>query len=200
MITFTRREASVTRTRRRTTRASLRASRVARTSAVTRCEDPAERDARARVARDLALDEVLLEAIPDAEALSLGRVDVEGDELADAERVVATELLLEGPALGGVARAEDLERDVGRPFLPHEVRIEVIIRAVSTALLDAEHPKSRPGTSPKMIPRLPLPAVCMARSIRSGAGSSLRPLDVRESSSARSAAARLDQLGQLTGR
>jgi hypothetical protein len=90
-------------------------------------EREAERDARARVSRDRALDEVVLEAIPDAEPLSRGRVDMEGHELANAERVIAAKLLLEGPALRRIARAEDLEGEVGGSFLPDEVRVEVVV-------------------------------------------------------------------------
>ena len=47
-------------------------------------EREAERDARARVPRDRALDQIVLEAIPDAEPLTRGRVDMEGHELAHA--------------------------------------------------------------------------------------------------------------------
>ena len=75
-------------------------------------------------ARDRALDEVVLQPIPDAEPLSRGSFDMERHELANAERVIAPELLLECPALRRVAWAQDLERDVGRSFLPYEVRVE----------------------------------------------------------------------------
>ena len=56
----------------------------------------AEREARGRVAVDLALDQVAADAVPRGKPLSFGRIRIEAQQLADARGMVAFELVFPG--------------------------------------------------------------------------------------------------------
>ena len=87
-----------------------------------------EREARCGLTLDDALDQIVLDAIPRAKAGAGGGVEIEGDQLPRAERAVAPQLIRKRELLLGIARAQDLDAQLGRTALPRLPRVEDVAR------------------------------------------------------------------------
>jgi len=87
-----------------------------------------ERHARRPLADHDPCHQLVIDAVPHAQPLADGRVHVEGDELAHAERRVAFELLGKRERFARVARREHFDREIGRSFFPDAPRLEHLLR------------------------------------------------------------------------
>ena len=91
-------------------------------------EGTAERAARSALLGDDALDERALGAIPRAQPATRLASGAKDDELARLEGVVATELLAKRELLLRVARAQDLDAQLGDAELPGLPRLDEVMR------------------------------------------------------------------------